>query len=141
MVDITDSERYLDLRAYFSQEHFEQMYTDFEGMADAKTILELCSTTDENGQIKYIWDILKSGNGPEQDSVVRTLFLHYLYERADTFGLESASDSEALMSWDSLCDIYEALQIATGCRYFLKVTDEDIGNMEKDEDEDEDESK
>jgi hypothetical protein len=95
--------------------HFEskQSYHDFEGMADPKPIMALCQI--EPG--KYVWD------RSEHKDLARSLLLGHLYERADTFGIED-------LTTDKVIDLYELVENLLTCRWWSKVTDEQVQDRE-----------
>jgi hypothetical protein len=118
-------------------EHFttkSDRYHDFEGMADAKEVLQVC-TDPKSG--KYIWNMMS--RNPEhstqdeknEEALIRSIFLAHLYERADTFGLTATAQSDELMSFDTIVDMYELVTNIVTCRYWSKVTDEHIKAIEE----------
>jgi len=103
-------------------EHFaaDNSYSDFEGMADPAEVLKVCRDP-ESG--KYVWDDIKLDR-PEQSDINRSLLLHYLYTRADTYQVSDLSYKDA-------CNFWELLMIATQSRRFSKVTDDQIKLLEQ----------
>jgi hypothetical protein len=118
-------------------EHFNtksDRYHDFEGMADAKEVLQVC-TDPTTG--KYIWNMMSrdpdhsTADEKAEEQLIRSIFLAHLYERADTFGLTATAKSPELMSFDTIVDMYELVTNIVTCRYWSKVTDEHITNIEQ----------
>jgi uncharacterized protein Yka (UPF0111/DUF47 family) len=122
-MNITDNMH--DLSQWFQN---QESYHDFEGMADAKAVLAVCKDTPDG---KYIWDVRHWEYEPKGTrELARSLLLSYLYERADTYGIED-------MTHDKVIDAFEALlHTLTGGRWFSKVTDEMITQIENSTDED-----
>lgn len=99
-------------------EHYQgqDSYHDFEGLADVQPILRLCRNPITT---KYIWD--ERQNNPD---LIQSVLLAYLFERADTFGLEG-------LTHDIIIDIWECLEITLGSRWFSKVTDQQLQQKEE----------
>lgn len=108
-----------DLVAHFQSGN---AYHDFEGMANPRPVLNLCKNPTTQ---RYIWDT----NSTIDRVLARSLLLAYLYERADTYGIDDFSHSNVI-------DLWEAIETILSCRWFSKVTDEMIQELENEPDED-----
>jgi hypothetical protein len=99
--------------------HFQvlESYHDFEGMVDVKPILEFCKL---KGDDRYFWDTYEV----EHRDLARSLLLAYLFERADTYGLDE-------LTHDTVQDLWECLCVILNCRWWSKVTDGMITRIEE----------
>jgi len=107
-----------DMAAHFA---FDTSYSDFEGMADPLEVLKLCRN--EGGT--YVWQDMPLDD-PARNELNRSLLLHYLYERADTFELSD-------LSYNDVCNFWELLMITTQSRRFSRITDDQIKLLEQEQ--------
>jgi hypothetical protein len=112
---LKDPERYHDLVDHYSK---AEAYHDFEGLADAWAVLQRCK--DKDG--KYIWDT-ESKKNPNFE-ITRSLLLAFLYERADSFGVDD-------LKYNNIIDMWEMLGSLLNCRWWSRVTDEQIKAIEE----------
>lgn len=113
MSRITDNMH--DLVQYFQQ---RESYHDFEGLADGRAVLVLCYNPKT---CKYVWDEIPTADGARD--IARSYFLGRLFERADTYGIEDLTYNDVINLWEFVTGMFE-------CRWWSKVTDEDIVRLE-----------
>jgi hypothetical protein len=126
--------------------HFEKEETmhDFEGFADPAPILKKCKIqktkqiwngtefiTEETRQV-YVWDFWPHYGGdptPEdlrRRELERSIFLSFLYTGADSCGKEYLDQ----LTENNIIDLWELTQHILSCRWWSKVTDEMIQELE-----------
>lgn len=80
---------------------FKSHYRDFEGLANAKRVLELCKTPPtipyNQGRNKWAWDaVCMDEDSPELRVAVRSIGLNLIYETVDMGGIENVRDEDIL---------------------------------------------
>ncbi len=105
-------------------------YTDFEGLADGAEVLKSCRVPKyAQGKVidnPYIWEMVCSiGSVAPKEllDAVRTMILHFVYERADV--------SDVPITEGELYDIGSMVHSMLTCNVWTHVTDEQVTELEK----------